>query len=334
MHGSAIKSGAGLTMTRRTFLGSGVVSLTCGITNPSFAQTRATVGQHGQQVAAVYRTKIGEIEVSALLDGYLDLELSLLAEADPKDAARLLQRSFVQTGPYRASVNAYVINTGERLLLVDTGGGTSFAPTLGWLPRHLKAGGIDPADVDAVLLTHIHPDHSNGLLDANGGKAFPNADVFVSAAEYDFWTDAAHAAVAPAAMKPFFETAKTVVRPYGSRLHRVDAEEFGVRDVRRLPAAGHTPGHCAYAISSGSEQLLIWGDVVHIGPLQFARPDWTIAFDVDQPKAAETRKRLLEMASADRLLIAGMHLPFPGFGHVDRAVEGFAFVPAPWEPVL
>jgi glyoxylase-like metal-dependent hydrolase (beta-lactamase superfamily II) len=322
-----------MTITRRTFLGSSLASLTYGMTNPSFAQTQPTPVQQGQQVAAVYRTKIGEVGVSPL-DGYLDLELSLLAAADPKDAARLLQRSFIPTGPYRASVNAYVINTGTRLLLVDAGGGTSFAPTLGWLPDNLKAGGLDPADVDAVLLTHIHPDHSNGLLDASGGKAFPNADLFVSAAEYDVWTDGAHAAAAPAAMKPFFEMAKRVLRPYGSRLHRADGDDVGVPGLRRLLATGHTPGHCAYAISSGSEQLLISGDIVHIGPLQFARPDWTIAFDVDQPKAAATRKRLLDMAAVERLLIAGMHLPFPGFGYVDRAVEGFAFVPAPWEPVL
>ena len=278
--------------------------------------------------------KVGAIEVSALLDGYLDLDIALLSNADPADASRLLERSFHPKRPYRASVNAYVINTGKNILLIDTGGAKVFAPTLGWLPENLRAAGVDPGNVDAVLLTHIHPDHSNGLVDVAGRATFPNAKLYVSAAEHDFWTDASQAARAPTDMKPLFEMARTALRPYGSRLRRLTPGESAGPDVQPLSAFGHTPGHTAYRISSGREQLLIWGDIVHIGPLQFARPDWSIAFDVDPSAAARTRKRMLDMAATDRLLVAGMHLPFPGFGYVDRAAEAYAFVPAPWEPVL
>lgn len=135
-------------------------------------------------------------------------------------------------------------------------------------------------------------------------------------------------------MKAFFQMARSALRPYGARLRRVEAEGLVVPGVWRVPAHGHTPGHTAYRVASGHEQLLIWGDIVHIGPLQFPRPDWAIAFDVDPPTAVATRKRILETAATDRLLVAGMDLPFPGLDYVAREAGRYSFVPAPWEPVL
>jgi glyoxylase-like metal-dependent hydrolase (beta-lactamase superfamily II) len=330
----AQKKDESMIVTRRAFLGSGAAVLASNLAGCSLGQTPTQSTQHGHQVPGIYRTRIGGIEVSALLDGYLDIGVEHFPDADPAEAARLLERSFQPQGPYRASVNAYAINIADRILLVDTGGAKSFAPTLGWLPGNLRAAGIDPLTVSTVLLTHLHPDHSNGLVDADGRAGFPNADLVVSAAEYDFWTDEGRAARAPSGMKAFFQMARSVLRPYGGRLRRLGDEGPVAPGVWRVTAPGHTPGHTAYRITSGHEQLLIWGDIVHIGPVQFPRPDWAIVFDVDPPQAVASRKRMLDMAATDRLLVAGMHLPFPGLGHVARDAGGYMFVPAPWEPVL
>jgi glyoxylase-like metal-dependent hydrolase (beta-lactamase superfamily II) len=173
-----------MAVTRRTFLESAAASLALGHTSRADAQGPSRSAQQGRQVAGIYRRRVGAIEVSALLDGYLDLDFTLLSNADPADAARVLERHFEPKAPYRASVNAYVINTGERILLIDTGGAKWFAPTLGWLLENLRAAGVDPLTLDAVLLTHIHPDHSNGLIDGEGRPTFPNAELHVSTAEY------------------------------------------------------------------------------------------------------------------------------------------------------
>jgi glyoxylase-like metal-dependent hydrolase (beta-lactamase superfamily II) len=281
---------------------------------------------------AVYRFQVGTAEVTALTDGTLDLSTDLFpgAQQDPTTAERLLAQAGRPDKALPTFVNACVVNTGDKLVLVDTGAGPGqdFGPGLGRLPKNLALAGIDPAAVDVLVLTHLHPDHVGGMAPAQAA-AFPNAELVVAEPEYAFWTDQGVAAQAPKDFQPFFAAARAAVAPYGNRTRRVRGGEI-VPGVTLEPAPGHTPGHSMVRVSSGTDQLLIWGDIIHVAALQFDKPDWAIAFDADHAQAAQTRRRVFDMAAADRLLVAGMHLPFPGVGRVARRGDAYAYVPEPW----
>ncbi len=281
----------------------------------------------------VLRLKLGDAIVTALLDGSIDLPLAVFPRTDQPEAAAVLEREFAQM-PVRAALNAFLVQQAGRTVLIDTGASTGLGPSLGRLPAALAAAGIDVASIDMVAMTHLHPDHVNGLLTPSGLAAFPNAELVLHAAEHAFWTDDGARARTPADFQPFFDAARAGIAPYATRTRLLSrAGEMVVPGLTALPLPGHTPGHTGYRVTSNGRDLLIWGDIVHAPALQFARPDWSIAFDVDMDAAIATRLRTMDMAAADRVLIAGMHLDFPGFGHVQASTEArsYRFVPIPWQ---
>lgn len=302
-----------------------------GLTAASPVLAKAPLAR--QQVAQAYRLRVGRFEVIALGDGYLDIPPSLFPEADSDTVDDLARRSFLKPGPIPTAVNAFAINTGEMLYLVDAGCGGVRGPALGHLTDSLRAVGLDPAQVDAVLMTHLHIDHAAGLRTASGAAAFPNAELLVAEAEKTFWFDPGLPSRASAMMQPMISNAAASLAPYASRTTLFTPGREIAPGITCVPLPGHTPGHTGFLIESDGESLLIWGDIIHVGAYQFPRPDLSIAFDVDMQTAAATRLRMFEQAVSERILIAGMHVSFPGLGHVVRNGKGFAFAPLAWQPL-
>lgn len=288
------------------------------------------------QVPGYYRVQLGDFGVTALFDGVLQVDAGLLRGAATTDVERMLAGMFVGHPKMQTAVNAYLVDTGSRLVLVDTGAGKFFGPGAGHLLENMKAAGYDPAQVDMVLLTHLHCDHACGLTDAAGKAVFARAEVLVAREEADYWLSAEQAAAASEAARSRFQRARDMAAPYqaAGRWKTFAAGQELQPGIRAVAAHGHTPGHSAFAVESHGQQLLIWGDIVHAHAVQFARPEVSIEFDVDQPQAVATRKALFQAAAKSGELVAGMHLPFPGLGHVRADGNGrYAWVPVEFSPL-
>jgi glyoxylase-like metal-dependent hydrolase (beta-lactamase superfamily II) len=292
----------------------------------------------GMQAPGIYRLKVGAYEVTVLNDGSAALPTKYFS-GDADGAVKLLQNAFApSTEVAPTTFNAWLINTGDKLILVDTGYSNAIGPKAGHLPKTLAAAGVNPSDIDAVVITHVHPDHCLGLLTPDKQIAFPNATVHVNGDEYVWWLEGD---VKIPEGKPFFkdlfEGGRAAFKPY-IEAKKVQTFKDGAElapGVVAVLAAGHTVGHTMVRIApSGGDQLLLWTDIVHSTALQFPEPERGIAFDFDPPKAIATRKKVMDMTATDRMLIAGTHIGFPGVGHVAKAGTGYAFVPLSWNASL
>lgn len=300
------------------------------------APAQAAAPQVKVQVPGYYRMMLGQAEVTALFDGAIELDAKLLHNATPAEIQKLLARMFVTAPKMPTGVNAYLVNVGGKLVLVDSGAGKLFGPTLGNVVSNLKAAGYTPEQVDVVLVTHLHADHFGGLVDAEGKPAFANATIRVAQKEADFWLSEAEAAKVPEEKRGFFKMARdaaAVLKAAGKWQPFASGDELAP-GFTAVPTVGHTPGHTSYELSSDGQKLLLLGDLVHNAHVQFPRPDVTIEFDTDSKQAAITRKAVFKAAAESKELVGGAHLPFPGLGHVrSDSKTAYSWVPVEFAPL-
>jgi len=265
--------------------------------------------------------KVGSLEVKAFTDGILKTSLDLIIGMDRATAETLTGPT--DKGELYIPVNNFVFQRDGKTILIDAGAGNTMQPTLGKLPQNLHAGGIDPKSVTHILLTHIHPDHANGLVDDAGAAHYPNAELLVHETEMDFWLGESKPGENENT-KRMHARARIDLKPYMDRIRRMrDGEQFLGCGV--VLAAGHSPGHTVWRIDGGGEAFLSWGDLVHLSAVQISHPDTPLTYDLDPHKAVAARRRILDMAANERLMVAGAHVNAPGFGHVVRKGLTYAF---------
>lgn len=305
-----------------------------GLLPPASAQA-ATPMAH-TQAPGYYRMQLGRFEVTALLDGVLNLNKKLLQGITEKDLSQRLAHMFVGDPEMQTSVNAFLINTGTHLVLVDAGAAKLFGPGLGEMLQNLKAAGYQPEQVDIILITHLHGDHVGGLNDAAGKPVFPNASIHMAKAESDFWLSQQNADAAPKERQGSFKMARDSAAPYlaSGQWKTFSGNVELVPGIKTIDTHGHTPGHTVYAVESEGQKLLFWGDLLHAHAVQFARPDVTMAFDADQKQAIAARRGILQLAAKEKALVAGAHLPFPGIGHIRAdGKDSYSWVPIEFTPM-
>jgi glyoxylase-like metal-dependent hydrolase (beta-lactamase superfamily II) len=262
--------------------------------------------------------ELGNFKVTALHDGHFDLPAAFIGRPDgaPEPAA---------DATFHLDVNAFLVQAPGRNILIDTGAGGKMGTNVNKLVPSLRAAGLTPSDIDAVLCTHIHPDHTNGLVDVDNVAIFANAQVFVHQTEIDYWLTDEQYAQAPADFRYVYDWARESFAPYEGRIVPFSSGTV-VPGIDAFPLFGHTPGHSGFQIDGGgNKQLIVWGDAVHDIDLQSRFPDISVQADVSQDDARASRHSLFDRVAADDVLITGMHVTFPGFGRLRRDGAGYEY---------
>ena len=318
-------------LTRRSLL-AGSAAATAMLAVPA---AHAAAPLAGKQSAGVYRHKIGRYELTALYDGtwYRRVDDRFVRNASAAEVDKALTDAFLFPRIVPTSFTALLVNTGSKLILVDTGTAGQLGPTTGHMPGALAAAGVQPAQIDTILISHFHPDHINGIKDKDGKKVFANAEIQVPAPEWAHWMDDAKMNAAPEAARGGFLNVRRIFRDIAGEVTRFEPGSEVAPGITSIPAYGHTPGHTAFTVSSGNQSMLVLGDTTNHPWLFARRPEWQGAFDSDGPMAVETRKRLLDRAAADKLLVQGYHFPFPASGYIVKTATGYDVVPVMWQPL-
>jgi glyoxylase-like metal-dependent hydrolase (beta-lactamase superfamily II) len=310
-------------------------SLLCapGLVRAAYAQT-AAVPQ--TQAPGFYRFKVGAFTVTTVHDGFFARPLEgFVRNAPLADVQAVLREAFLPQDRLVIPFTVTFLDTGRDLVVFDSGNGVT-APTAtnGRMIANMRAAGIDPARVTRVVMSHFHGDHVNGLLNAEGVAAFPNAEVIVPEAEIAWWGDATNETRSPEGQRATFANSARRLAPYAARLRRIGPDAEVIPGVRSVAAYGHTPGHTCYHVADGADQMMFVADTSNRPELLARRPDFHIVFDFDAVAAEATRRRIFDRVATDRIRITGYHFPFPANGFLAKEGSGYRFIAADWSSAV
>jgi glyoxylase-like metal-dependent hydrolase (beta-lactamase superfamily II) len=323
-----------MTQITRRSLVAGTMLATAATALPRRAAANAPAA--GKQAASIYRYKLGDFEMTAIHDGVWirSIDEKFVRNVPFEEVQKVLTDAFLPKDKLPIPFTTLLVNTGSKLVLLDTGTGGQLAPTAGTMAGNLVAAGIDPKSIDVIVISHFHPDHINGIKTKENEIVFPNAEILVPAPEWTFWMDDGKMSTAPEGLKGNFLNVRRVFGNIAKDVRRYEPGQEVAPGIATIAAYGHTPGHTAFAVASGSQSMLVLSDTTN-HPWLFARnPEWQAIFDMDGNMAVDTRKKLLDRASADRMLVQGYHFPFPASGYIGRDGKGYNFVPVMWQPSL
>lgn len=319
-----------IVRTRRT----AVKSLALGAVVPliPMAEADASASLASKSANSTYRYKVGNFEVTAVYDGYFPLDAETFITNQPASTVQqVLSDLFLPTNIVPTPLTPIVVNTGTSLVLIDTGDGDHLPNVAGHAVKNLRSAGINPEDIDTVLLTHFHVDHLCGLRLNEGTYQFPNAKIYVPEGEWSFWMDDGNQSRAPDRQQVYFSNARRVFLPITDRVERFGPGQEVVPGIRSIATPGHTPGHSSFMISSEGKDLLVWGDTSNHTDIALRFPLWTPSADMDQQLALKNRLRMLDMAITDRLRVSCFHAPFPANGYIKKLSDHeYRLVPLQW----
>jgi glyoxylase-like metal-dependent hydrolase (beta-lactamase superfamily II) len=323
---------------RHMLLGAAAAGAASAIgTQFAIPSARAAAPPIGKQAPGFYRTKVGDFEVTQIADGARTFPMpDIYVKNVPKEQAlAAAEAAYMPKGMVTVPFNPVVINTGSKLVLIDAGYGPGVAPSVGLTPAHMTAAGIDPKAIDIVVLSHLHPDHINGIKNADGSLTFANAEHKVPAQDWAFWMSDDNAAkAANDMMKGFFANTRKILSNMADKVTKYDWGKEVAPGITAIDTSGHTPGHTSFVVASGSARMMVQSDVTNIPEFFLRNPDWHVMFDIDPDKAVQTRRKFYDMAAAEKTLIAGFHFSFPSMGYVEKDGSNYRLVPVRWNPAL
>jgi glyoxylase-like metal-dependent hydrolase (beta-lactamase superfamily II) len=330
-------------MSRRHLLaGAAVAGAATALTSFGSLPARAAVPPTGAQAPGFYRYKVGAYECTSINDGARSFPMpdKWVTNVPKEEALAAADAAYMPKGMVTVPFNPQLINTGSKLILIDCGNGVAaLEPTKGAAGRtlqNLAAAGVDPKSIDIVLMSHLHPDHTNGIRALDGSMAFPNAEIMVPAVDWAFWMSDENAAKAQSSemMKNYFANVKKIYAGIESKVTKYEWGKEVAPGITSIAAPGHTPGHTAFAVASGDSKILVQSDVTNIPEFFLRNPDWHVVYDVDPDLAQTTRHKFYDMAAAEKAMVVGFHFTFPSIGHVEKDGTKYRLVPIAWNPVI